>query len=217
MTGRTRRSISRDLLEFIPRHQCPEIQLPIPQAGPLSQPPQPSVNEELMRGLQATHDFTVDMLHTQGVNPCQVYQEKDASTILANIRPQQVSCSFCNRVCKTTQKLKSHVRSHHLKTAAYKCPVCDRSCGDPYSLSQHKKTHLEASRKYLCAICCKGFESKSQVNEHTKRHQQGRVLCSPCSKSSADKKSQQDHLKICTSCPKPAEVHPQTEEQSKSH
>ena len=107
--------LSRDSLEFIPRCQWPEIQLPIPQASP---PPQPSVNEELKRGLQATHDSTVDMLHTQGVNPCQVYQEKDAITILANIWPQQVNCSFCNRVCKTTQKLKSHIRSHHLKAVA---------------------------------------------------------------------------------------------------
>ena len=163
-----------------------------------------------MRGLQATHDSTVDMLHTQGVNPCQVYQEKDVITILANIRPQQVNCSFCDRVCKTTQKLKSHIRSHQ-------CPVCDMSCGNPYSLNQHKKTHLEAGKKCLCAICGKGFVSKSQVNEHTKRHQQGRVSCNHCSKSFADKKSLQDHFKICASCPKPAEVHPQPEEQSKPH
>ena len=142
--------LSRDLLEFIPRCQWPEIQLPIPQAGP-PPPPQPSVNEELMRGLQATHDSTVDMLHTQGVNPCQVYQENNASTILANIRPQQVNCLFCDRICKTTQK-QSHIRSHHLKAAAYKCPICDRSCGDPCSSKQHKKTHLAAGKKYLCAI-----------------------------------------------------------------
>ena len=58
--------LSRDLLEFIPRCQLPEIQLPIPQAGPPPQSPQPSVNEELVRGLQATHDSTVDMLCTQG-------------------------------------------------------------------------------------------------------------------------------------------------------
>ena len=131
--------LSRDLLEFILRCQWPEIQLPIPQAGPPPQTPQPSVYEELMRGLQATHDSTVDMLCTQVVNPCQVYQEKDASTILANIRPQQVNCPFCHRVCKTTQKLKSHIRSHHLKAAVYKFPISDKSCGDPYSLKQHKK------------------------------------------------------------------------------
>ena len=137
--------------------------------------------------------------------------------ILANIRPQQVNFFFCDRVCKTTQKLKSHIRSHHLKAAAYKCPVCDRSCGYPYSLNQHKKTHLEAGRKYLYAIYSRDFVSKIQVNEHTKRHQQGRVSCNHCSKSFTHKKSLQDHLKICVSHPKPAEVHPQPEEQPMPH
>ena len=36
--------LSRDLLEFIPRHQWPDVQLPFPQAVPPPQPPEPSVN-----------------------------------------------------------------------------------------------------------------------------------------------------------------------------
>ena len=79
--------LSRDLLEFVPRHQWPEVQLPVPQAVPQPEAPTPSVNEELLKGLQTTHDAAVNMLHTQGIDACKVYMEKDAATILAHIRP----------------------------------------------------------------------------------------------------------------------------------
>ena len=194
--------LSRDFLEFIPRHQWPDVQLPVPQPP---QPPQPSVNEEVLNGLQSTHDATVDMLCTQG---------------LMLVKYTMVKCSFCSRVCKTTQKLKVHIRSHHLKSTAYNCSVCNKSFGDPYDLCQHKKSHVEGGRKFLCDVCGKGFVSKSQVNEHTKKHQQGRVTCAHCSKSLVDKKTLQDHIKVCPFHPQPSQQEqekPQTEEQAKPH
>ena len=197
--------LSRELLEFIPKCQWPDIQLPVPQAMPPPQPLKPSVNEEVLKGLQSTHDASIDMLCTQGIDACQVYKEKDASTILAYIRPKEVKCSFCGRVCKTAQKLKVHIRPHHLRSATYKCPVCEKGFGDPYALSQHKKSHKEGGKKYLCAVCAKGFVTKSQVNEHSKRCQQGRVSCAHCTKSLADKKTLQDHLKVCSQCPQPSQ------------
>ena len=63
-----------------------------------------------------------------------------------------------------TQKLKAHIRSHHLRSATYKYPVCDKGFGDPYALSQHKMSHEEGGKKYLCAVCGKGFVTKNQVN-----------------------------------------------------
>ena len=56
--------LSRDLLEFIPRRQWPDIQLSIPQAVPPPQPPEPSVNEEVLKGMKSTHDASVNMLHS---------------------------------------------------------------------------------------------------------------------------------------------------------
>ena len=79
--------LSRDLLEFVPRHQWPEVQLPVPQAVPQPEVPAPSVNEELLKGFQTTHDAAVNLLHTQDIDACKVYREKDATTILAHIRP----------------------------------------------------------------------------------------------------------------------------------
>ena len=64
--------LSRDLLEFVPRHQWPDIQLPVPQVVPQPQPPVPSVNEEVLKGLQTTHDASVNMPCTQGIDACKV-------------------------------------------------------------------------------------------------------------------------------------------------
>ena len=57
--------LSRDLLEFVPRCQWPDIRLPVPQVVPPPQPPAPSVNEEVLKGLQTTNDASVNLLLTQ--------------------------------------------------------------------------------------------------------------------------------------------------------
>ena len=119
---------------------------------------------------------------------------------------------------KHLRNVKAHIRSHHLKSAAYKCPVCNKSFGAPYALNQHRKSHEEGGRKFFCAICGKGFVSKSQVNEHSKRHLQRRVTCAHCSKSVADKRTLQSHLRICSKHPQPLQQDlPQTEEQARPY
>ena len=114
--------LSKDLLNFIPRHQWPEVQLPIPQAVPPA-PPQSSASMELVRGLQGTHDSAVHLLHTQGIGPCKVFRK---NRVLANVKPKQTKCRFCDKVCKSTQRLKVHIRSKHLRNATFKCDVCDK-------------------------------------------------------------------------------------------
>ena len=210
--------LSRDLLEFTPRHQWPEVQLPVPEVVPQPKAPAPSANQELLKGLQSSHDAAVNLFHTQGIDACKVYKESDAATILAHIRPQDVECTYCGRVCKTSHKLKAHLRLHHLRAAAYMCPVCNKSFGTSYALKQHKKSHEEGGRKFLWAVCSKGFISKSQVNEYSKRHQQRRVTCAHCAKSVADKRTLLSHLKVCSKRPQPSQqVLPQTEEEARPH
>ena len=53
--------LSKDLCEFIPKRQWPNITLPIPA----STPPQPvpvGPNTQLIRAMQATHDMAADIL-----------------------------------------------------------------------------------------------------------------------------------------------------------
>ena len=187
--------LSKDLLDFIPRNQWPEVQLPIPQAVPPA-PPQTGASMELVRGLQGTHDSAVHLLHTQGIDLCKVFKENEADTVLANFRPKQTKCRFCDRVCKSKQKLKAHIRSKHFRDATFKCDICGRKFGEPYALSTCKKVHSSGGRKFLCAVCGKGFVNKSKLNEHTKYHALNRVTCAHCSTTVGDKKSLQDHLKV---------------------
>ena len=84
--------LSRDLLEFVPRCQWPEVQLPVPQAVPQPEAPTPSVNEELLKGLQTTHDAAVNLLCTKDIDACKVYIEKEPqpSWLTSNLRMSDV-------------------------------------------------------------------------------------------------------------------------------
>ena len=122
------------------------------------------------------------------------------------------NAGFCDRVCKSTQKLKAHIRSKHFRDATFECNICGKKFGEPYTLSTHKKVHSSGGRKFLCAVCGKGFVNKSKLNEHTKYHALNRVTCAHCSTTVGDKKSLQDHLKVCSKCPGADQL---TEEQKK--
>ena len=191
--------LSKDL-DFIPRCQWPEVQLPVPQAVQPA-PPQTGASMELVRGLQGTHDSSVHLLQAQGIDPCKVFRENEANRVLANVRPKQTKCRFCDRVCESTQKLKAHIRSKHFRDTTFKCDICDKRLGEPYALSTHKKTHSSGGKKFLCAVWGKGFVNKSKLNEHAKHHALDRVTCAHCSTTVGDKKSLQDHLKMCSKCP----------------
>ena len=142
--------LSKDLCEFVPRRQWPNIILPVP--API--PPQPApvgLNTQLIRAMQATHDTAVDILHSQGTDPCTVYREKQVEYILNHVKCGHKKCKVCNKELSSTQKLKSHIRATHCHSAAYKCSICSKPFGDPYALTVHKRDHSASARKHVCA------------------------------------------------------------------
>ena len=72
--------LSKDLCEFIPRRQWPNITLPVPASAP-PQPAPVGPNTQLIRAMQATHDTAADILQSQGTDPCAVYREKQVEYI----------------------------------------------------------------------------------------------------------------------------------------
>ena len=63
--------LSKDLCEYIPRRQWPNITLPVPASVP-PQPASVGPNTQLIRAMQATHDTAADILWSQGTDPCAV-------------------------------------------------------------------------------------------------------------------------------------------------
>ena len=76
--------LSKDLCEFIPRRQWPNITLPVPASAP-PQPAPVGPKTQLIRAMQATHDMTADILQSQGTDPCAVYREKQVEYILNHV------------------------------------------------------------------------------------------------------------------------------------
>ena len=161
--------LSKDLCEFTPRRQWPNITLPVPA----STPPQPAPvgpNTQLIRAMQATHDTAADILRSQGTDPCAVYREKQVEYILNHVESGHKKCKVCNKELSSTQKLKSHIRATHCHSAAYKCPTCSKPFGVTYALSVHKRIHSAPARKHMCVYCGNAYLSKSKLTDHEKKH-----------------------------------------------
>ena len=158
-------------------------------------------NTQLIRAMQATHDTAADILKSQGTDPCTVYREKQVEYILNHVESGHKKYKVCNKVLSNTQKLKSHIRSAHCHSAAYKCSTCSKPFGDPYALSVHKRVHSESARKHVCTYCGNAYLSKSKLTGHEKKHTIDCLSCHDCSKTLSEKKGFVDHLKICKKVP----------------
>ena len=89
--------LSKDLCEFVPRRQWPEITLPVPtEATPQPAPLGP--NTQLIRAMQSTHDTAADILKSQGTDPCAVYRESQVEWFLNHVESGHKECRFCKRV-----------------------------------------------------------------------------------------------------------------------
>ena len=206
-----------DLCDFIPRREfldqalscdCPAVPSTQSQPQPQSQPdpdpepePEPSVITDLKEKLQQSHDQQVDMLKCLGVDACKVYKEKRVKRVVSHITPGTKVCKFCNKSLKNTQKLKSHIRSHHRKSEAYECSVCSKKVGNAFALKVHMHLHESDGKKHQCHICRKKYVTLSKLNEHDSKHSEGRLTCAWCNNSFSEKKGLQDHHKRCKKRP----------------
>ena len=136
-----------DLCGYVAPRQFPEMQLPVPGApAPARQVSPPRcpilapgqfIPDHLIAVMQHMHDEQVQFLKPLGRDPCAHVREKDEERILNSLGPDVVICPFCNRKCKSHQKLKSHCKQHHCKSLALKYNSCDKVFGDAYVLKVH--------------------------------------------------------------------------------
>ena len=78
--------------------------------------PQPELapKSNLVKELLEIHRSYVDVLLSMGVDPLKEYQEKKAENILSGVKPGDTKCKVCEKRCSSTQKLKNHIRRHHI-------------------------------------------------------------------------------------------------------
>ena len=135
-----------DLCGYAVPRQFPCMQIPVPgtpaparQASPPRSPiPAPGqFIPDLIAVMQCMHDEQVQFLKPLGRDPCAHFREKDEERILNSLGSDVVICPFCNRKCKSHQKLWSHCKWHHCNSLALKCNSCDKVFGDAYTLKVH--------------------------------------------------------------------------------
>ena len=63
-------------------------------------------------------------------------------------------CSTCKQELTTTQSLRAHIISKHMKA---KSKVCEETFGSSYALKIHLRKHSSSSKKYKCRVCAKEY------------------------------------------------------------
>ena len=184
----------------------PDMQLPVPGAPSVSDSVQQStqcqfVPEHLISAIQGMHNEHVHFLKPMGRDPCSYFKEKDEARILRALGPNVVICPFCNRKCRSHQKLVSHCKRRHCQSLALKCTSCNKIFGDSYALKIHMRLHSSSERVHKCNICGKAYLTKSRLNEHSKVHTIGKVPCEHCNKLFAEPKILVVHKKTCSKHP----------------
>ena len=187
------------------------MQLPVPGAPAPARQTSPPISpistlgqfipDHLIAVMQCMHDEQVRFLKPIGRDPCTHFREKDEERILNSLGPDVVVCPFCNRKCKSHQKLKSHCKGHHCKSLVDFEGVCITKNFITGIALKCLWLHSGTGRIHKCHICNKSYITKSKLNEHCKQHITGRPQCNYCKKQLADSKTLADHKKICPWCP----------------
>ena len=129
-----------------------------------------------------------------GINACEVFLQNKVDTVLAKADPGDTKCSICNQELTTTQSLRTHIISKHVKARSpFKCQECEETFGSTYSLKMHLRKHFFSSKKYKCRICTKEYTTVGHYNEHMAKHSGRYFICSWCSKVFQHKKSLKAH------------------------
>ncbi|KAJ8704004.1 hypothetical protein PYW07_013298 [Mythimna separata] len=89
-------------------------------------------------------------------------------------RPAVSTCEECGKTFLTPLKLKTHVRSVHIKERKYPCAKCDMRFFTTCDRRRHERTH-EDVRSFCCSYCDAKFKSKDSWRRHLKR-QHGHVF-----------------------------------------
>ena len=139
-----------DLDQFIPRRQWPDKEMPEVPEVPQPVPSQASATvtadrAQLIADLQTVHDSAAKSLESMCINACEVLLQNKVDTVLAKAGKGDTMCKICNQELTTTQSLRAHIISKHMKSKTpFKCQECEESFGSSHAL---KRKHSSSANK----------------------------------------------------------------------
>lgn len=116
------------------------------------------------------------------VNAVERKYRRKAKFILPSEPPYLCPVEFCDIVCKTRVKLRSHVRSVHWPKN-FLCTECPARFVYEKDLMVHMRVHTK-EKPFLCDHCGKSYGQKSSLNAHRRKHGltiQNRITFNSCS------------------------------------
>jgi hypothetical protein len=67
-------------------------------------------------------------------------------------------CEDCDKIYKTKDSLRQHIKLKHSKVQSLQCDKCDKICLNEYSLKDHLY-HIHPSKLQSCSFCGSRFKA----------------------------------------------------------
>ena len=84
-------------------------------------------------------------------------------------------CKECNKIFKSKENLKNHMKTHLETREKYKCDHCEKSYTKKSNLTKHVKVKHNNAKEYTCLVCSKSYAHNHSLNNHMKEHKPGYV------------------------------------------
>ncbi len=92
------------------------------------------------------------------------------------------SCDLCLLSFKTSDQLKSHIRSEH-EGIRNICQFCEKEFSSSWHLKRHNEVHHSDVSKYQCEMCDNSFKTSNHLKNHVRIEHEGKVSkCEQCEK-----------------------------------
>ena len=103
-------------------------------------------------------------------------------------------CDQCDKVLKSKDSLRSHVKNSHSKTP---CTICGKMFTKTRMIQHINAVHTEEHLKpFSCGMCSKGFATQERLRNHMNIHTGNKPhVCKYCGRGFADKANMRMHEK----------------------
>ena len=118
----------------------------------------------------------------------------NSGTIETHIQRLHITktCHICDKVCKSANDLRFHIKNTHFKTLPYKCDKCDVTKKTAKDLKIHYNSAHTLKDKHFCQKCDFFSYTQSGLDSHYK-NQHVPCECEHCGLEFADKKERKIH------------------------